>query len=342
MSEARDSRILIVDDIEENLKVLTATLEEEGFKALQARSGERAIKVAQAARPDLILLDIKMPGMDGFETIRALKSIPEIEDIPVIFISALNQIEDKVRGFGAGAVDYVSKPFQREEVVARVSVHLRLRRALREVEEERAKSERLLLNILPEAVARELKERGSSDPEYHADVSVLFADIAGFTEKASKLAPKELVAELNEVFTAFDAILARRGCERIKTIGDAYFAVSGIPTPNPDHAFVLAGAAGEMIAWLAERNASGAHPWEIRVGIHSGDAVAGIVGTTKYLYDVFGDTVNIASRMESHSLPMRINVSRATADRLEGRLPLLPRERLEVKGKGPMEMFFVG
>ncbi len=335
------SRILIVDDIEENLKVLTDTLEEEGFRPLQARSGERAIQIAKAARPDLVLLDIKMPGMDGYETIAALKAEPSTADIPVIFISALGQIEDKVRGFRSGAVDYVSKPFQKEEVVARVSTHLRLRQALRAVELERAKSERLLLNILPEAVADELKEKGSSDPEYHAEASVLFADIVGFTAKAAAFSPKDLIAELNEVFTGFDGIVARWRCERIKTIGDAYFAVAGIPRPEADHAFLLARAAQDMLAWLAARNAAGGHAWEIRIGIHSGDAVSGIVGTSKYLFDVFGNTVNVASRMESASLPMRINVSRATMERLGGRLPLESREPVEVKGKGPMEMFLL-
>jgi adenylate cyclase len=170
---------------------------------------------------------------------------------------------------------------------------------------------------------------------------VLFADIVGFTEKASALSPKALIAELNELFTGFDAIVAARGCERIKTIGDAYFAVSGLPLPESDHAFVLTQAARDMIAWLAKRNAAGGQAWEIRIGIHSGDAVSGIVGTSKYLYDVFGNTVNIASRMESASAPMRINLSRATEQRLGGRVALEPRESAEVKGKGRMEMFFV-
>ncbi|HPS43722.1 MAG TPA: response regulator, partial [Treponemataceae bacterium] len=155
-----ENRILVVDDIEENLKVLSETLIEEGFYPLQAKSGERAIQIAKKAKPDLILLDIKMPDMDGFETIARLKGDPETSGIPVIFISALNQIEDKVRGFRAGAVDYVSKPFQKEEVIARVGTHLRLKAALDAVERERGKSDRLLLNILPAPVAHELKETG--------------------------------------------------------------------------------------------------------------------------------------------------------------------------------------
>lgn len=341
MEKKEASRILIVDDIEENLKVLTETLVEEGFYPLQAKSGERAIQIAAAARPDLILLDIKMPGMDGFETIAALKADPKTADIPVIFISALNQIDDKVRGFQAGAVDYVSKPFQKEEVVARVSTHLKLRLALRNVEEERRKSEKILLTILPKAVAEELKEKGHSEPRHYPDVTILFSDIVGFTEIAATMEPKELLAELDEIFTAFDSIMLSYGCERIKTIGDAYFSAAGIPEPHPDHAFAMVQAARDMLAWLEERNAESDRSWKIRIGIHSGSAVGGIVGTQRYIYDVFGDAVNTASRMEGASLPMRINISEATKDLLGGRVALTAREETEIKGKGLMRMYFV-
>ena len=164
MSEIPVNRVLVVDDIDENLKVLSETLIQAGFHPLQAKSGERALQIAAKALPDLILLDIQMPGMDGFETIAKLKADPATAPIPVIFISALNQIEDKVKGFQSGAVDYVSKPFQKEEVLARVGTHLKLRQALTSVELERQKSDRLLHAMLPDAIALELKESGSSAP----------------------------------------------------------------------------------------------------------------------------------------------------------------------------------
>ncbi len=339
--ENEQNRILVVDDIEENLKVLSGTLVEEGFYPLQAKNGERAIQIAKKAKPDLILLDIKMPDMDGYETIAVLKADPETADIPVIFISALNQIEDKVKGFRAGAVDYVSKPFQKEEVVARVGTHLKLRAAQRAVETERQKSEQLLLSILPEAVAEELKRTGRCEPEQFSEVTFLFSDLVDFTSKSETLDPATLIAELNDIFTGFDAIMAKRGCERIKTIGDAYLAAAGIPDRIEDHALRMTEAARDMIAFLGERNAHGPHRWEIRVGVHSGPAIAGIVGTNKYIYDVFGDSVNTASRMESNSLPMKINLSEATAALVAGRIPLESREGVEVKGKGSMRMFFV-
>jgi len=333
--------VLVVDDIEENLKVLSDTLVQAGFHPLQAKSGERALQIASKARPDLILLDIKMPGMDGFETIRRLKGDPATADIPVIFISALNQIEDKVEGFSSGAVDYVSKPFQKEEVVARVGTHLRLRQALREAEREREKSDTLLAALLPSGIAAELKERGVSEPRSFADASVLFSDLVDFTGQSARLTPAVLIAELNEMVGAFDGIVARNGCERIKTIGDAYLAVSGFPEPNADHALCLARAAGEMIDWLAARNASSPVTWLMRIGIHSGEVVAGIVGQRRFIYDVFGDTVNLANRMEAASDPMQINVSEATARLIAGRLDCVPRGALPVKGASPMNMYWI-
>ncbi len=333
--------VLVVDDIEENLRVLSDTLVQAGFHPLQAKSGERAIQVASKAHPDLILLDIKMPGMDGFETIRHLKDDPETADIPVIFISALNQIEDKVEGFRSGAVDYVSKPFQKEEVVARVGTHLRLRQALRDAESERAKSERLLDALLPRGIAAELKEAGASEPRSFRDASVLFSDLVDFTGQASRLPPAVIIAELNDMVGAFDGIVAAHGCERIKTIGDAYLAVSGFPEPNPDHALCLAEAGLEMIDWLAERNARSPIAWKMRIGMHSGEVVAGIVGVRRYIYDVFGDTVNIANRMEAASNPMEINASEATCRLIAGRLRCESRGELPVKGAAPMSMYWI-
>jgi adenylate cyclase len=348
MTNETGNRILIVDDIEENLKVLSETIMEEGFYPLQAKNGERAIQIAKKAKPDLILLDIKMPDMDGFETIGRLKEDPDTADIPVIFISALNQIEDKVHGFRAGAVDYVSKPFQKEEVIARVSTHLKLRAAQRDALAaqsdaiaEREKSERLLRNILPERVADELKKNGTSTPQLFSDVTILFSDLVNFTEKSFTLSPERLLGELNDIFTGFDRIMDETGCERIKTIGDAYFAVCGIPEPRPDHAKRMVDAAIRMISFLNERNREEPVKWEMRVGVHSGCAIAGIVGTNKYIYDVFGDAVNTASRMENASLPMRINVSETTASLVGPSVPLEERGPIEVKGKGEMRMFFV-
>lgn len=339
--EPTSARILIVDDLEDNLKVLSETLQEHGYHPLQAKSGERALQIALKAQPDLILLDVMMPGMDGFETIQALKTDPQTTDIPVIFISALGQIEDKVKGFQSGAVDYVSKPFQKEEVLARVGTHMKLRQAQRAVEAEMARSEKLLHNILPQAVAAALKNQGSSPPQLFPEVTVLFSDLVGFTERSAQLEPQVLIGELNDLFSGFDAIMTRHGCERIKTIGDAYLAVCGMPSACSDHALKMAQAALEMRVFLETRNQSAPLKWEMRVGIHSGPVVAGIVGTNKYIYDVFGDTVNTASRMENLSEPMRINLSETTWNLIRDKVKTCPRDLVEVKGKGSMKMAFL-
>lgn len=335
------SRVLIVDDIEENLKVLTETLTEEGFYPLQAKSGERAIAIAQKAKPDLILLDIKMPGMDGYETIVKLKEDPDTASIPVIFISALNQMEDKVKGFQSGAVDYVSKPFQKEEVIARVSVHLKLRNAQRAVEIEKEKSDKLLLNILPSKVAEELKEGGKCVPQYFDNVTLFFSDFVNFTPRAATMEPAVLIENLNEMFTAFDEIMEKHNCERIKTIGDAYLAVCGIPDENSNHANNIIDAAIEIKDYLIKREAESIDPWKVRIGIHSGAVVGGIVGTKKYIYDIFGDSVNTASRMEINSEPMKINISEATWSLVKDNYSFEKRESVNVKGKGVMDMYFV-
>ncbi len=335
------SRILIVDDIEENLKVLTETLTQEGFHPLQAKNGERAIQIAGKALPDLILLDIKMPGMNGYETITHLKADPKTADIPVIFISALNQIEDKVKGFTSGAVDYVSKPFQKEEVIARVTTHLKLRQAQKAIEVEQQKSEDLLKNVLPISVVNELKETGKSVPQSFSDVSILFSDIVNFTSYSSQLDPITLIEELNVMFTKFDEIMEENGCERIKTIGDAYLAVCGVTTKQVDHAIRLTKAAKEMVTYLVERNSTADIKWMVRIGIHSGEIVGGIVGTKKYIYDIFGDSVNIASRMESNSTPLSINISEDTYNKIKDHFTCIKREPIEVKGKGLTNMYFV-
>lgn len=206
---------------------------------------------------------------------------------------------------------------------------------------EKAKVEELLLNILPVKVVNDLKEKGSTQPEGFENVSVFFSDIVGFTKASATMDPDELISELNDMFTAFDDIFVRHECERIKTIGDAYMAVCGMPVRNEKHAENIVNAAVDVIRYLNERNATHQHKWNIRIGINSGRAVGGIVGVRKYLYDVFGDTVNTASRMESNSEVMRINVSENTYHLLKDKYNFTERPPLEVKGKGLMNMYFL-
>ena len=205
-----------------------------------------------------------------------------------------------------------------------------------ELESEREKSDQLLLNILPEEVAADLKEDGQTEARQYASASVLFADQVGFTQFAGRVSPEELVATLNEIFTAFDVIADRHGIEKIRTIGDSYMAASGVPVENPDHAAAMARAALEMIGFIDSHAEV-----EFRIGINSGPLVAGVVGTSKFQYDIWGDTVNTASRMESSGEPRKIQISETTHDLICDRFICDPRGSVQVKGKGEMSTWFL-
>ena len=225
---------------------------------------------------------------------------------------------------------------------------MQLKKANRIIGIEKDKNEKLLLNTLPIKVVNDLKENGKSEPQKFRDVSVCFSDIVGFTRASTELAPKKLIDELNDIYTAFDEIMIKYDCERIKTIGDAYLAVCGMPQKNDKHAQMMLKASLEIIEYINRRNITAQLKWKMRIGIHSGTVVGGIVGVKKYIYDVFGDTINTASRMESNSQPMRVNISEETyqlvndADFIKrSNISFEEREPIYVKGKGNLKMYFV-
>ncbi|MBK7099325.1 MAG: adenylate/guanylate cyclase domain-containing protein [Sphingobacteriales bacterium] len=205
---------------------------------------------------------------------------------------------------------------------------------------EKEKSEKLLLNILPEEVARELKENGTAEARQFDEVSVLFTDFVQFTQTAETLSPHELVNELNECFTAFDYIIEQHGLEKIKTVGDAYLAVCGLPSSNPEHAMKTVRAALAIKEFIDDRIKQG-KIFEIRIGIHSGSVVAGIVGIKKFAYDIWGDTVNTAARMEQSGEAGKVNISGATHRLVKDGFVCTYRGKITAKNKGEMEMYFV-
>ena len=209
----------------------------------------------------------------------------------------------------------------------------------REAEHER--SESLLLNVLPAPVAQRLKRTPGVIADAHAEVSVLFADVVGFTPLAERMDPERLVALLDDVFTRWDALAQRHGLEKIKTVGDEYMAVAGVPHPLPDHAAAAARMALEMRAELTACATPETGPLRVRIGIDSGPVIAGVIGRSKFIYDLWGDTVNTASRMESSGEPDRIQVTPRTRDRLAGEFELRPRGEIEVKGKGRLTTYFL-
>ena len=213
--------------------------------------------------------------------------------------------------------------------------------AMRLLGEERARSERLLLNILPAPIAERLKTSEESIAEHSDGVTVLFADIVGFTPLSARKTPRALVDLLNRIFSEFDALADAHGLEKIKTIGDAYMAVAGLPQAWPDHAPRAARMALAMRDATARVSAETGEALALRIGLHSGPVVAGVIGRRKFTYDMWGDTVNTASRMESHGLPGTIHCSEATAMLLQGAFQLQARGAMEIKGKGEMHTFLL-
>ena len=205
-----------------------------------------------------------------------------------------------------------------------------------ELEQEQERSEELLLNILPEEVAADLKKDGRTEAKYYESASVLFADMVGFTALADRSSPADLVATLNEIFSEFDAISTRHGIEKIRTIGDAYMAASGVPIERADHAEAMAKAALDMRGFVDRYDGV-----EFRIGISSGPLVAGVVGSSKFQFDVWGDTVNMASRMESSGEPGRIQISATTHRLLDSEFECQARGKVEVKGKGAMDTWYL-
>jgi adenylate cyclase len=203
------------------------------------------------------------------------------------------------------------------------------------------RSEDLLLNILPPSIARRLKLKGGTIADGFPEVTVLFADIVGFTRMSSRLPPERIVEVLNDLFCTFDDLAGRFGLEKIKTIGDCYMVAGGLPEPRRDHAEAVAEMGLAMLGIVAELAARTGEGLSVRIGIHSGPVVAGVIGKRKFIYDLWGDTVNIASRMESHGLPGTIQLSGASRRLLEGKYRLALRGTIDIKGKGEMETWLL-
>jgi class 3 adenylate cyclase len=210
------------------------------------------------------------------------------------------------------------------------------------LENEKEKSDSLLYNMLPKEIADEIKEKGAASPRRFEDVSVLFTDFESFTTTASSMSAKKLVDELNDIFEAFDNICDTYNIEKIKTIGDAYMAVSGLPVERDDHAISCVHAAVEMQKFITQRNETSAVKWKMRIGIHSGSIIAGIVGKKKFTYDIWGSTVILASRMEAVGEVDRINITATTCDLVSDYYETEYRGKVNVEGQGEIDMYFVG
>lgn len=206
---------------------------------------------------------------------------------------------------------------------------------------EQEKTENLLLNILPKEIAVQLKDNPGTVASHYDDVTILFADLVGFTPLAASLPAKEMVEWLNEIFTHFDDLMDRYGVEKIETVGDEYMAACGVPRPCPEHAHLLAQVALEMCTYVQTLAPRHGERLQVRIGLHSGPIVAGVIGRKKFAFECFGDTVNTANRMQSHGLPGKIQITRETYERVKDQFVCEPRGTIPVKGKGEMETWFL-
>ena len=345
-------RILVVDDIASNRDLLSRRLTRDGHTVLLAQSGAEALDCLTSVDMDVILLDVLMPDMNGIEVLSKLKANPDWARIPVIMISGLTEMDAVIRCIAAGADDYLAKPFNHVLLQARLKACLerkrwadRERQYQRRIEAEKERADALLHAILPGQVVARLNGGETVIADRFDSVTILFADLVGFTPVAAQTSPVELVQRLDCIFGEFDRLASRHGVEKIKTIGDAYMAAAGVPEPSDDHAKRTVALGQAMLAAVTRADPED-RPFEIRIGIHTGPVVAGLLGQYRFVYDVWGETVNIASRLEAHGLPGRIQLSQATLDALNQggapALPVTPRGQVALKGIGGIEAYLLG
>jgi class 3 adenylate cyclase len=341
--------ILIVDDNEDNRYTLQLLLETEGHERIvSAASGNEAIARIEKEKFSLVLLDLMMPDLNGDEVLKLIKSDPDKRDIPVVMISADTDAEKVSQCIELGADDYLPKPFNPTILRARIGAALR-RHSLRaleneylgKIENEKRHSENLLRNVLPAGIATRLRNGESNIADHFEDATVIFADVVGFGKITARMKAFEIVACLNQLFSEFDKLAEDVGVEKIKTIGDNYMAVCGVPTPRPNHARLAAKFALDMVAATARLRSRLPVPFTIRVGLHSGPVMAGVIGTRKFAYDVWGDTVNIAARMEAASESNRVLASAATVKALGSAYTFDGPRKIDTKEGRLLEAFFV-
>lgn len=311
----RIPKILIAEDENIIAKDIEKTLMKLGYHVIgSVRSGEKLLEQYPLLKPDLILMDINLEGeLTGIDVSRELNKSREV---PVIYLTALadnNTLQEAKYTEPSG---YLIKPFDEDMLRTTIEMGLykfeigrRLRERTKELEDERTKSDKLLRDILPSEIVDEFKKNGNINPRLYKNVTIIFTDFENFTTIAGDMTPGELVTELNEVFMNFDMIIEKYKLEKLKTIGDSYMIASGLPSEKRDHAERAVNCAFEMLDYLANRNKYSDNKWHMRVGIHSGEVIAGIVGKFKYTYDVWGESVSITRYLERFGKPGKINIS---------------------------------
>jgi adenylate cyclase len=334
--------ILVVDDNEDNRYTLIMRLRREGWETIvEAQTGRQALDRLAERRFDLVLLDIMMPEMNGYEVLGQIKSDMALRDVPVIMISAVDEIDSVVRCVELGAEDYLLKPFNAVLLRARISACLEKKKLrdheacyLVRLEAERRRADDLLHAVLPASAVQELKANSTVRPRRYEDVAVLFCDVADFTAYCERNPPEQVVAELQALSERFEEIADQHGLEKIKTVGDAFLATAGLLRRAEDPVL----AAVRCGLGMVEAARSQSPFWKVRVGIHQGTVVAGIIGRRQFQFDLWGDTVNTAARIVAQAPVDTVVMSASTWLAVRSRCRGRSHGLVEIKGKGPVEL----
>jgi adenylate cyclase len=339
-------RILVVDDLKTNRDLLARRLRRDGHSVTQAGSAVAALEILARSEFDLLLLDILMPGMNGIELLRRIKADARLHDVPVLMISGLKEEAAVLKCIAEGAEDYLPKPVNTVLLRARIHACLerrrwreRERRYVQQIRAEKDRANDLLTAILPTPIVARLNGGETVIADRFDDATIIFADIVNFSPIAARTSPTVLLKRLGSLFSRFDDLAEQHGVEKIKTIGDAYMAAVGIPEPRADHAGRAVGFARALVDAVGRDEPSTA--LQLRVGIHSGSVVAGLIGRKRFIYDVWGHTVNVASRLEASSIPGRIQISQTTLEALGSSVPVDPRGTVRLKGIGDLATYLV-
>lgn len=334
--------VLVVDDEEQNRTLLRDPLEAHGYEVAEAENGMQALEKIATHPPDVILLDVMMPKMDGFEVCRRLKTDGKTAHIPILMVTALSERKERLMGIAVGANDFLNKPVDVQDVTLRVANAVYTTQLHNQLRVEQEKSEQLLLNILPKPIAERMKQGETNIADNHPDVTVLVADVVGFTTLSAHIDPGQVVQLLNEIFSAFDLLVEKHGLEKIKTIGDAYMVAGGISFPRPDHAE----ASAELALNLQEEIERLNHQYEtavrLRIGISTGPVVAGVIGRKRFAYDLWGETVNLACRLESTGEAGKIQIAESTYERLKDKFQFEAKHTVDAKGHGDLPAYWLG
>ncbi len=337
-------KILIVDDEPFNVDYLEQELEDLEYDTIAASNGQEALNLVATDPPDVILLDVQMPIMNGFQTLTILKADAHTRDIPVIIISAAHDLENVVKGIEMGAEDYLPKPFDPVLLRARIAAslakkqwHDRERTYLQQIEAEKRRADELLQVILPEPIIAELKETNQFQPRHFDNVAIMFIDVVGFTPYSEAHDPHHVVENLQHMVAAYEEVAVQYKMQKIKTSGDAFMVVAGLFESVENPVFTCVQSGWEMIE-IAQNLPD---PWQVRVGIHIGPIIGAIVGHRQYLFDIWGDPVNTAQRVESHGAVNAVNLSKHAWQQVTHLCSGTSLGIINVKGKGSMELFKV-